>query len=377
MIPHSRPWIDGADLEAVASALRSGMVAQGRATDAFERAMSGWLGMERPGVAVASGAAALQLALVALGVRAGDEVILPTYVCRSVHDAVCTTGATPVLADVGPEWLLTPSNVRPLVRSSTRAIIVPHLYGAFAEVAPLRELGVPVIEDCAQALDRPERWKVAGDVAVFSFHPTKCLTTGEGGLAVARDPVLNERLHRVREDDARRVLAPLSDLASSLGLSQLARLDATLARRRQIAATYRQALGDTAVELLRRTPWNRTMHFRFVLTAAGGFEAAAAAFAARGVTVRRGVDALLHRQAGLSDSDVSDGPRAVRHDRVGANLSCPERRGGGGLCRRADGVGLRVLPVDHDVAGRVGVPGELPDRGPPARSGLEVFVHGL
>jgi UDP-4-amino-4-deoxy-L-arabinose-oxoglutarate aminotransferase len=303
MISHSRPWVTEADLAAVDAVLRSELIGEGTTTARFEAAVSRWLDVEQPGVAVSSGAAALHVALLALGVNAGDEVILPTYVCRSVLDAIRTIGATALLADVGPEWVLTPSNVTPLISARTRAIVVPHIYGIFAEVAAFRSFGVPIVEDCAQAIDRPDRWKMAGDVGVFSFHPTKCLTTGEGGLAVARDPILNERLRAVRDGGTaiRRVLAPLSSVAAALGLSQLARYDTSLARRRRIAVRYRHALGDAATTLLRRTPWDRTMHFRFVMSSDGGVDASVAAFARRGIIVRRGVDELLHRIVGESD----------------------------------------------------------------------------
>jgi perosamine synthetase len=303
MIPHSRPWVDEADLSSVMDILRSEQIGQGATTSLFEAALSRWLDIEAAGVAVASGGAALWMALCALDVQRGDDVILPTYVCRSVFDAVLAAGATPVLADVGPEWVLTPATVAPRVNTRTRAIIVPHMYGIFADVAAFRQFDVPVIEDCAQALDRPSRWRMRGDIGVFSFHPTKCFTTGEGGLALARDPSLNDRLRAVRDGDAgvSRVAAPMSSIAAGLGLSQLARLDASLARRRAIAATYRLALGETGVTRLRRTPWCRTMHFRFVMSDAGGFDAAADYFLRRGIIVRRGVDALLHRALGMSD----------------------------------------------------------------------------
>lgn len=303
MIAHSRPWIAAADREAVEAVLRSELVAQGDATRRFEAAMSRWLAVDQPGVAVASGAAAVQLALVSLGVGAGDEVVLPTYVCRSVLEAVRSTGAQPIVADVGPQFVMTPANVASLVNRGTRAIIVPHLYGIFADIAAFRTFGIPIVEDCAQALDRPARHPVSGDVAVFSFHPTKCLTTGEGGLAVSADPHLNRQLRAARDEGLRhrRVFAPMSDMAAALGLSQLARYDEMLRRRRAIAEAYKAALGEAGPRLLRRTPWNRTMHFRFVLSSEGGIDRAGAAFAREGIVARRGVDQLLHRLEGLDD----------------------------------------------------------------------------
>src|SRR6266852_1535560 len=102
-ILHSRPWITRQDTDAVARALESGMIAEGRTVAAFEEAVSAYLGL-RGGVATSSGTSALFLALTACGVGPGDEVVIPTYVCRSVRDAVLCTGARPVLCDVGDDW---------------------------------------------------------------------------------------------------------------------------------------------------------------------------------------------------------------------------------------------------------------------------------
>lgn len=303
MVPHSRPWITAEDLDAVAVVLRSGMIGQGAVTARFEAAMSHRLGISRPGVAVGSGSAALQLALLAIGVGPGDQVVLPTYMCRSALEVIRSTGATAVLADVGPTFVVTPSTVARLLGPRTRALVVPHIYGIYADVEAFRPFGIPIIEDCAQALGGPEPWRLSGDIGVFSFQPAKCLTTGEGGLAVSNDAGLHVRLRGLRDGEARSrvVFAPLPDTAAALGLSQLHRYDSALARRRWIADTYRSALGDAADWLLRRTPWERTMHFRFPVSCPGGLDAAEADFARAGVVVRRGVDELLHRWVGEPD----------------------------------------------------------------------------
>lgn len=313
LIPHSRPWLTPEDADAVREVLASGMIAQGERTSAFEWEMASWVGAAG-GVATSSGSAALQLALTALEVGAGHEVVLPSYVCPSVQEAVVAAGAQPVLCDVGRDWVMTPSDAAAVVGKRTRALVVPHLYGIFADLGAFRAFGLPIVEDCAQAVDARGRRRIEGDVAVFSFHPTKCLTTGEGGMAVSKDAALVAQLRRLRdgETDAsrRRLFAPLSDIAAELGLCQLARYEQGLLRRRRIVERYRSALADVAQLGLPTLGHDRSMYFRFPLRAGGGAERYQARFAQRGVAVRRGVDKLLHRLRGLSDTRF---PRSVEH----------------------------------------------------------------
>ncbi|MBK9517847.1 MAG: DegT/DnrJ/EryC1/StrS family aminotransferase [Anaeromyxobacter sp.] len=315
MVPvlHSRPWITPADQAAVAAVLEGRMLGQGALARRLEQRLAGWVGAAEA-VAVGSATAALVLALRGLGVGPGHEVILPTYVCVSVLEAVLSCGATPVLCDVGDDWVVRAADAARHLGPRTRAVIVPHQYGVFAEVGAFRALGVPIIEDCAQALGAAGSRPLEADVAVLSLHPTKCLTAGEGGLAAARDPALAEVLRRLRdgsrEAPCARVPAPLSDLAAALALSQLDRYPEGLERRRRLAARYAAALEVAAPACLRRPAMARSMFFRFPVAPAGGLEGCQAAFLARGVQVRRGVDLLLHRAMGLDDRLF---PVAVAH----------------------------------------------------------------
>ena len=150
MIPHSRPWITDEDTQSVDRILRSGMIAQGAQVQAFEEQIARYVGAP-DAIAVGSGTAALVLALKALCADPDDEVILPTYVCRSVADAVVQAGLTPVFCDVGENWTMTADTVAPHVSGKTRAIIVVHLYGIVVETSCFRRFGVSLIEDCCQA----------------------------------------------------------------------------------------------------------------------------------------------------------------------------------------------------------------------------------
>ena len=304
-VTHSKPWIIDADLEAVRRVLESRMIGQGERTAEFEATLAEWVGADGA-VAVGSGSAALALALTALGVRAGDEVVIPTYVCASVGEAVATVGADAVLCDVGPAWVVTPEAAARVVTRKTRALIVPHMYGIYADVDSFRRFGLPIVEDCAQAVDYKGKRPLTGDIGVFSFHPTKCLTVGEGGAAVAHDPALVRAL-RTRRDgasagDRGRLLSPLSDVAAALGLSQLARYHEALDRRRALALRYRAALEPIVREGFVRESFDNGMLFRLPLKVPGGLPVYQEAFARRNIHVRRGVARLLHRVRGRPDA---------------------------------------------------------------------------
>lgn len=310
-ILHSKPWLCPDDMERVRSVMSTNMIGQGELTREFERAISDWIGAEA-GIAVGSGTAAILLAIKALEVDEQAEVVLPTYVCASVLEAVVTSGAKPVLCDVGPDWVITPPNVARVVSRRTKALVIPHIYGIFADVESFRIFGVPIIEDLAQGFGHKEDQGVQGDIAIFSFHPTKCLTTGEGGMAVSRDSSLVTKMRQIRDGNsakpASRLFSPMSDVAAALGLSQLSRYSAALARRKKLALGYRTALEKVLPEQVKRESFEKSMHFRFPLTLPGGLEVYQPHFAEKHIHVRRGVDTLLHRLMTLPDAEF---PTAV------------------------------------------------------------------
>jgi len=317
---HSRPWITVEDEASVTATLATGFLAQGAIAARFEDEMASWL-KTSGGVATGSGGAALVLALRALGCGPGSEVILTTYVCRTVLDAVVATGAKPMLCDAGPDWVVRAEEIAPHVTPRTRAIIVAHLYGIFADLPAIRAFGVPIVEDACQALGTTAQHTEQGDCLVLSFHPTKCLTTGEGGMVLGRDPSLVARVRKLRDGipgKPGREFSPLPDLSAALGLSQLRRYPEFLRRRHDLAAKWRSALATIPGLGLDRLNGVSSMHFRFPLQRAGGLDACAAHFATRGIHVRRGVDALLHRLLGLSDHDF---PIAV--GLIAATVSLP------------------------------------------------------
>jgi perosamine synthetase len=318
-IPHSRPWITAVDVRAVVRVLRSGALAQGAEVERLETEVGDFVGMTR-GVAVNSGTAALHLALLGLGVGPGDEVILPSYVCVAPLHAVEYVGATPRLADIDPEtYNVVTADVRRLCTRRTRAIIVPHLFGLPADLDALLRLGIPVIEDCAQAFGARYQGRPVGAfgaVSALSFYATKLFTTGEGGMVLSRDQRLLARVRDRRDYDERRRHTTrfnykLTDMQAALGRSQLHRLPAMLARRAAVAARYRRAWAALPVGLPVADDHRTHVYHRFVMACPTAAVSAVRRLAGFGVTARLPVFQPIHRTLGLEGFPGAE--HAYRH----------------------------------------------------------------
>ena len=270
VIPIMRPWLGAEEAEAVSDVLASGWVAQGPKVVAFENAVCAALGA-RHGVATTSCTTALHLALHALGVGPGDEVVVPSLSFIATTNAPRYVGARPVFADVDLETQnLTAATVERALSPATRAVIVVHQAGMPADVEAIEAVcaahGVTVVEDAACAIGSTYRGRPIGGgrIVALSFHPRKLLTTGEGGMVLTQDAALAARLRRLREHGmavtaherhtSRSVVVEsydelgfnyrMTDLQAAVGLVQLGKLDAMVAERRSLAERYRAALED-------------------------------------------------------------------------------------------------------------------------------------
>jgi perosamine synthetase len=238
----------------------------------FERAFAGYLGVEHA-MALPSCTSALHLALLALGVGPGDEVIVPELTWIATAAPVTYVGATPVFADVDfRTWCLSAESFRRCLSPRTRAVIPVDLYGGMPDWDAVRAVAaahhVPVIEDAAEAVGAEHRGRRAGslgDVGVFSFHGSKTLTTGEGGLLATRDPALYRRAAVLR-DHGRQPgdkafwnaevahKYKMSSLQAALGLAQLERVDELVEKKRQLFTWYRERLSGVAGVTLNAEP---------------------------------------------------------------------------------------------------------------------------
>ncbi|MBI4569072.1 MAG: DegT/DnrJ/EryC1/StrS family aminotransferase [Planctomycetes bacterium] len=309
-VPHSRPTLDREDVRAVAATLRSGSLGRGAECAHFERELAACLG-QRHCTATASGTAALHLALLALGAGPRTEVILPSYACTALLNAVHYTGAKPLVVDVEPgHWNVSPEEVARVISRRTRAVIAPHAFGSPADVRTIRRLGVKVIEDCATSLgalsDDGRPVGEAGDVAVTSFYATKLLTTGHGGALLTSDAHLRDIVENLvnfdnRDDYIVRYNAAMSDFQAALGRAQLRRLPHWLAARARLAARYQRELADLPLTVQSVRPGCAHGWFRFLIAVTPARrDALERHLAARGIEAKRPVYRPLHRYLGLS-----------------------------------------------------------------------------
>jgi perosamine synthetase len=254
----ARPDVGDAELAAVGEVLASGQLTMGPHVDAFERAVAQAVGTA-DAVAVSSGTAALHLALMALGVGAGDEVIVPAYTFPATANAVELCGARAVLVDVDPEtFLVRPELVADAVTPRTRVVLAVHLFGrpvGWEELQSAVPQEVVLVEDAAGALGARYRGTPCGALgllACLSFHPRKIVTTGEGGAVTTDEAELAAAVRRLRHHGivaggAVDIRAPgfnyrLSDVLCALGIPQLGRLESLLTARERVAGWYTERL---------------------------------------------------------------------------------------------------------------------------------------
>jgi len=375
-IPFARPSMDDREVEAAARAIRSGWVTQGPEVLAFEREFAEAVGAPFA-CAVSSCTTALHIALLALGVKPGDDVVTVSHSFIATANCIRYCGARPVFVDVEATTLnIDASRLEAAVTPRTRAMLVVHQLGLPCDLAAILAIagrrGIPVVEDAACAIGSEIRWNGAwepigrprGDIACFSFHPRKLVSTGDGGMLTTRSAEHDAafrllRQHGMSVPDTTRhasktVIAEsypilgfnyrLTDIQAAIGREQLKRLPAIVARRRELAGRYHELLaGLPAMSRPVEPDWARSNWQTYTVRLGAGLDQRSVMqqMLDAGVSTRRGV-MNAHREAAHPKGSWSCGPE---HD----TCTCP-----GSGCRwlrageEAQDTGI-ALPLFHDL----------------------------
>lgn len=293
VLPYSRQCLDDDDIDSVVQALRSDYLTQGPRISDFETAVAQKVGAKYA-VAVANGTAALHLCYLAIGLTTGDELITTPNTFVATANAALYCGATPLFADILPETgLVDPAQIEPLITSKTKAIAPVDFAGCPADMATIWAIAqrhnLNVIQDASHSLGAKYKHTTVGDctyadMTVFSFHPVKPMTTGEGGLITTNNPDLYHRLLRLRthgitKEGIQNSPGPwyyemtdlgfnyrMTDIQAALGLSQLAKLDRFITARRNIATRYDAAFQSlTQIKPLKVAPGCQSGYHLYVV----------------------------------------------------------------------------------------------------------------
>lgn len=300
MIPHSQPWVIEEDISYLSAIIKNKMLSKGTLSIQLEERLSAFLN-KKYALMTGNGTQAQMLLLKVLGIGKGDEVIFPSYVCDKVLKGVLAVGATPVLCDIGENWVMNTETISDKISDKTKAIILVHIFGINAYNESLKSLGVPIIEDICQSFGKTIKGNVSGsnsDFAFTSFHGTKMIGAGEGGMLFMNNDSLYEQALKIKYQDG--FFTSGTDLVSAFALAQFDRIDQNLRRRKEIAEKYNKTLPATLTKEMRNNDLDTTF-FRYVLESTKDFNQIRNSFESKGIAVRKGVDNLIHRSLGLDN----------------------------------------------------------------------------
>ena len=253
----ARPQVGMNEAQGVIDVIKSKCIAQGSKVDEFEIQFADYIGAKYA-VAVNSGTAALHCAYLALGLKKGDEVITTPFTFRATISMIEAVGAIPVFVDIKDDFNIDEKLIEDAITKKTKAIVPVHLFGLPCNIDKITEIGkkynLKVIEDAAQSCGAEYNGKKVGtfgDIGIFSFYPTKMITTGEGGMCVTNDIKIAEKIRMIRNHGMNKegkfeMLGynyRMTDIAASIGLNQLEDIESNIHKRQYIATTYNYFLG--------------------------------------------------------------------------------------------------------------------------------------
>lgn len=289
MIPVCEPKLGKKELEYVTDCLKTNWISsKGKYITDFEEKFSRYCGAKY-GIATCNGTTALHLALASLGIKSGDEIILPTFTMIATANSVMYTGAKPVLVDSEPEtWNIDPTKIEEKITNNTKAIMIVHTYGHPVDMDPVLEIArnhdLYVIEDAAEAHGAEYKGKrvgALGDAGCFSFYANKIITTGEGGMVVTNDEKIAEmaRLLRDQAFEPKRFLHRyigfnyrMTNLQAAIGAAQMDLIDESVKTRRSNARLYNSLLRDVdGITLPPEAPWAKNVYWMYTVLVEDSF----------------------------------------------------------------------------------------------------------
>lgn len=333
-IPLARPNVGAEELESVRKVFESGILTEGVVTEEFENEFETYLGVKNA-IATSSCTTALHLALLALGIGSGDEVIVPDFTFPATGNVVFHVGAKPVLVDIDiKSYNIHPKEIKKAITKRTKAIIPVHLFGQSAEMKQIMEItekySLHVVEDAACGIGATHHGKKVGtfgDIACFSFHPRKILAIGEGGMLVTNNDELAEKARALKNHGIRKTsdksyfVYPgynfrLNDVASAIGLVQLKKLDRFIQKRIELAKEYDKLLhGAKEIETPYKLPYNKHTYQTYCVMIQREHirDQMISGLAAKGIETQIGTYALhlqpcysKHKDAALMDLNFSE-----------------------------------------------------------------------
>lgn len=272
---HNQPFLGMDEKKSVESIIESGWIAKGKKVEEFEIQFSNYFGLDRENVSmVNSGTSALYVALKHLDIKNGDKVLVPSYTCSALINAIYLIGAEPEVCDISKNsFNVDKSTIEEHISDKLKAMIIPHTFGFTSDIKSIKSYGIPIIEDCAQALGSSLHGKKAGlwgDISIFSFYASKVITTGNGGMILSKNENIMYKIKDYLDFDGREDYYPRfnfnpSDIEAALGVEQMKKIEKILKNRQIISNIYKDEFFKKGMDFFENQEIGTANNYRFVI----------------------------------------------------------------------------------------------------------------
>ncbi|MDB0003341.1 aminotransferase class I/II-fold pyridoxal phosphate-dependent enzyme [Alphaproteobacteria bacterium] len=306
MITHSKPWINHREIKSITSFLQKKNLSSNAFHNIFERNLKKKFGIKNA-VFTKSGTDALINAIKLLKLKKNDEVILPSYVCKNVLHSLTLNKVKPVFCDIGENWVITFENIKKCLSKKTKGIIIVHTFGHPCNIKEIKKLNIPIIEDACQAIGLKIGYKYSGtlgDLGVYSFDSTKCLTTIHGGMLICNNDKYINNFLTIKSKLDNSFENSFSPMQANLGISQLKRYDQFIQKRKYIYQKFIKEFIKFKSITIKKIRHNYL--FRFTFRTNIPFKILEKKYRYNNIIIRKGVDEVLHKRNKKNDSNLTN-----------------------------------------------------------------------